>query len=423
MIAAVATVVLASSGARASAAGRLVTWLSIGNGGTPFQGDTQLLTTVSPNGDGFRERAIVHFGLSHAATVTVGVYTTRVKLIQRVWGVTGRFSKGLHRLIWSPARSTPARTYLVRLTADGGGMSVTYGSADSWGSYALPGAVVRVQSVGAHFTRRSYAPGSLARLVVATDATKLTMQVFRTGWEARRSYSARQMRGATVTDPVTYTWRNRSAPGSIWLRVGDWQSGLYFAELFAADARVGFAPFIVTPRRLGTARVAVVLPTNTWQAYDFWDSDGNGYGDTWYAGSGNRTVVLSRPYLDDGVPPHFSTYDLGFIRWLGIHKLQPDFLSDDDLERVGSAAALARAYDLIVFPGHEEYVTNHVYKMIRAYRNLGGNLMFLSSDNFYWRVVRKGETLTRTVSFRSRHEPEAGIIGVQYRAHENKLGC
>ncbi len=221
------------------------------------------------------------------------------------------------------------------------------------------------------------------------------MQVFRAGWETRRTYSAREMRGAIVTDPVSYVWHHRRAPGSLWLRVGDWPSGLYFAELLADDGRVGFAPFVVAPKRLGTARVAVVLPTNTWQAYDFWDGNGDGYGDTWYAGSGNHTLVLSRPYLDDGVPPHFSTYDLGFIRWLGTHGLEPDFLSDDDLQRVRGPAALARAYDLVVFPGHEEYVTNHVYNLIRGYRNLGGNLMFLSADNFYWRVVRRGETLTQ----------------------------
>ena len=410
-------------GAQAASATGLVTWISVSNRSSLYRGDNKLLTTVSPNGDGFRDNAIIHFALSHAANVTVGIWTTRVTLVKRVWAQSGRFSAGLHKVVWRPARWTKPQTYVVRLTAKGGGLGVTYGAGTSWGTEGLRGPVIRIQSVGAYFTKRSYEPGSLARLVVGTDATELTVQIFRAGWEARRSYSARVMRGAEVTDPVAYSWHHRSAAGSLWLHVGDWPSGLYFAELVAGDGRVGFAPFVVPPKRMGSARVAVVLPTNTWAAYNFWDGNGDGYGDSWYAQSGDRTVVLSRAFLDNGVPPHFSTYDLGFIRWLRSQGLEPDFYSDDDLERVRSAATLARDYDLIVFPGHEEYVTGHVYDLIRSYRNRGGNLMFLSADNFYWRVVRRGETITRTASFRSLGKPEAALVGVQYRAHENKLGC
>ena len=40
-------------------------------------------------------------------------------------------------------------------------------------------------------------------------------------------------------------------------------SGLYAARLTASDGRVGFAPFVVRPRRLREHRVAVVLPICT----------------------------------------------------------------------------------------------------------------------------------------------------------------
>jgi nitrous oxidase accessory protein NosD len=42
---------------------------------------------------------------------------------------------------------------------------------------------------------------------------------------------------------------------------------------------VGYAPFIIRPRAPSTA-TAVILPTNTWQAYNFRDMDGDGIGDT-----------------------------------------------------------------------------------------------------------------------------------------------
>ena len=115
------------------------------------------------------------------------------------------------------------------------------------------------------------------------------------------------------------------------------------------------------------SRVLVVLPTNTWQAYNFQDVDGNGYGDTWYAGPPNRTVDLGRTYIARGVPPRFYRYDLPFLHWLywsgkqrGVHLrlgLRPD------RDRATSSRA---AYDLIVFEGHEEYVTAHEYDDVAA---------------------------------------------------------
>ena len=37
-----------------------------------------------------------------------------------------------------------------------------------------------------------------------------------------------------------------------------------------------------------------MIPTNTWQAYNFRDADGNGWGDTWYAKGAQSTAALGR---------------------------------------------------------------------------------------------------------------------------------
>jgi hypothetical protein len=183
----------------------------------------------------------------------------------------------------------------------------------------------------------------------------------------------------------------------------------------ASDGRVGYAPLIVRPTR-PTARVAVVLSTNTWQAYNFDDENGDGWGDSWYVSGAIRSVDLERPYLDFGVPFRFKDWDLTFVAWLNRTGKRVDVLSDDDLEAFRSGDALARAYDLVVFPGHEEYTTAHAYDVLTRYRDLGGNLMFLSANNLFWKVRRTGRRLVRVKQWRALGRPESSLVGVQYVA-------
>ena len=240
------------------------------------------------------------------------------------------------------------------------------------------------------------------------------MQVFRSGVERRLTRSDRVMNGIPVT-PVRTVGQGRRGR-TIDVRIGTWPSGLYFARLRAADGRVGFAPFVVRPRVLGEHRVAVVMPTLTWQAYNLRDEDGDGAGDSWYGEWRTKTVRLGRPFLSRGVPYNFRRYDLPFLNWLARRHKKVDVVAQADLSSV-SPYALRRAYSLIVFPGHHEYVTEGEYDAIEGYRNLGGNLMFLSANNFFWEVVIRGMFMTKTKLWRDLDRPEAALIGVQYLAN------
>jgi N,N-dimethylformamidase beta subunit-like protein len=395
--------------------------LRVSNGATPFQGDRRLLTTVSPNRDGFRDEAIVSFRLDAAATVRMdAVRTDTIRsdrpATQIVSSTSAHLRAGRHRLVWRPAPSTPPRTYILRLTVSGRGGTRRYGFYEPSAHTRVDAPVVRVQGIDAGFTRRSYAPGQQAELSLATDARLPRLQVF-----SFRSQQPGELdpktSGNAMTPPLRLSWARRRSSSHLvrFVRAGDWPSGLYFLRASSPDARLSYAPFIVRPRTFGSqSRVAVVLSTNTWQAYNFRDANGDGWGDSWYVSNAIHSVDMNRPFLDFGVPFRFRDWDLNFISWLNKTGKQVEYLSDDDLEGLKNGDALARDYDLVVFPGHAEYMTQHAYDVVQRYRDLGGNLMFLSANNFFWKVERKGQRLVRIKQWRALGRPESALVGVQY---------
>ena len=270
--------------------------------------------------------------------------------------------------------------------------------------------------ITAFFTQESYGPGDRAKLVVPDKAPAVTVQIFRAGGESIETVPNDVMLGTPVTQPAAVG----SVDGrrTLSIRIGTWPSGVYFAQLSAPGSRIGYAPFILRPKHLGEHRMAVVLPTQTWQAYNFRDDNGDGHPDTWYAGWKKLQARLIRPFLNRGVPPHWKQYDAPFVRWLTSTHRDVDFLSDAELRHVRDGKVLAAAYSLIVFSGHHEYVTTHEYDVVTQYRNLGGNLAFLAANNFFWKITIKHNVMTRVGQWRDLGRPEAALIGVQYRAND-----
>ena len=69
---------------------------------------------------------------------------------------------------------------------------------------------------------------------------------------------------------------------------------------------------------------------------------------------------------------------------------------------------------MLVFEGHHEYVTEHEYDTVTRFRDLGGNLMFLSANNFFWKITIHDHVMTRVAKWRDLGRPEAALIGVEY---------
>src|SRR5512146_2416167 len=261
--------------------------LRISNGGTPFAGDTPWLATVSPNGDGFRDRALIRFKLDRGAMVEIrAVATDEVRRpVQTVWSTRVRLAPGAHVVAWRPKRATPARTYLLRFVVTGAnGARRVYGFEPPRRHRLTSGLVVRVQGVEAGFLARSYPIGGEATVGITTDARRVKLQLFSFATVPRPTVRDLRTGGVAVAPAVRIDWQRRG-DATRYVQIshaGVPKSGLYFLRVTASDGRVGYAPLILRPRTLGEHRVAVVLSTNTWQAYNFQDANGDGWGDSWY---------------------------------------------------------------------------------------------------------------------------------------------
>ena len=393
--------------------------VSARNVGRRYVGDRTLVATVAPGVSG-RDAAAIRFRLAGPTSVKVEAVRTALRNGHVAWETNTMLRRGEHAVNWVPEVGTPVGSYVMRLTfVNAAGGKTVLGARRPATVQQQKAPVVRVLGIEAAFLRRSYVPGEPMELRISADAPALTLQFLRCGAETVSTERNDELAGAPKGDPVPIDWTGkRSGPVTITVQAGGWPPGVYAVRLTTDDGRTGFAPFVLRAAETEPRRQLIVMPTNTWQAYNFYDRDGDGWGDTWYAG-GSPPVDLTRPYRDRGVPPRFKTYDRAFLRWLARTGKSPDFAADDDLETFATGDELRARYELVVFPGHSEYMTSHAYDVIERYRDLGGRLIFLSANNFFWKVESNGSTLRRVSKWRDLGRPEARLCGVQYRANDD----
>jgi hypothetical protein len=300
--------------AAASAPGDFMREISV-RSAAPFLGDNRGFVTLAPNGRGGRDEAVIGFRLQRTAQIDLEVVAHRGAgehdaSVQTVFTDARHFGPGRHTISWQPEPATPAGTYVLRLRAtDLKGRLVAYrevapGYLDivSASRRRNLAPVARLVGIDAAFAQQGYVPGESATLAVAADAVALTVQFLRCGLEQEPTYANNEMKGVPVGEPLELDWHaHADGPEPIVIQLGLWPSGLYCARVTSIDGRIGFAPFVLRPAE-PKRRIAVVVPTYTWQAYNFYDADADGYGDSWYVSSATTEIDLTRPHLNRGVP-------------------------------------------------------------------------------------------------------------------------
>ncbi|MCH9670098.1 MAG: N,N-dimethylformamidase large subunit [Gammaproteobacteria bacterium] len=203
---------------------------------------------------------------------------------------------------------------------------------------------------------------------------------------------------------------------------GDLASGPYAMELLAGGERETI-PFYVRPKPGAPKRnICVLAPTFTYIVYGNyqrgvtnaeykkraeqwgarpWNPDEHPqFGLSTYNfhrdGSGIGYASRLRPMLN--MRPGFLSYvdqrgsglrhypaDTHLFTWLNQNGYDYDVITDEDLDRVG--VSLIEDYDVVLTMSHPEYHTTATHDAVRSYLDIGGRLMYLGGNGFYWRVA------------------------------------
>ena len=220
---------------------------------------------------------------------------------------------------------------------------------------------------------------------------------------------------------------------------------------YAARLRIGgkstpetedYIPFFVRPPRgKATAKIAFIVPTNSYMAYsndnlatnsvvaqllaervpimnasDLYLNEHREYGQSTYSchsdGSGVcyssrlRPILNMRPKYRHWLSPSLWQFnaDLHLTDWLEQMGFEFDVHTDEDLDREG--VELLSRYRVVLTGSHPEYTSERMLNAYEAYQASGGRWMYLGANGFYWCSqyhpdngniieVRKGEAGTR----------------------------
>ena len=128
----------------------------------------------------------------------------------------------------------------------------------------------------------------------------------------------------------------------------------------------------------------------------------------------SQTIDLTRPYIEAAC--HRTTGATTAASCVGSSSITSTPTSSRTTTSTGSVGdRLARAYDLIVFSGSRGIRHGtRVRHSSQRYRDLGGNLAFLSANDFFYKVEKRGDTMDGRWRWRDLGRPEAALVGAQY---------
>jgi hypothetical protein len=158
-----------------------------------------------------------------------------------------------------------------------------------------------------------------------------------------------------------------------------WTPGVYLLQLYAASGDAAEVPFVVRepqPR----APVLVVLPINTWQAYNDWGGNSLYVNSTTFPAARAWEVSYDRPYV---AAEDLLIRDRYFVEFVESQGWDTAWVTDVDLDLDPTLAVGRR---LIMLTGHDEYVSARERGALEDAVSSGASLASFSGDEIFWQV-------------------------------------
>lgn len=228
------------------------------------------------------------------------------------------------------------------------------------------------------------------------------------------------MRGKAHLLPADFRANGCAWPESVRRTIPqNWPSGVYALQLDGPHGLTQFLPFVVRPVR-PAAQVAVILPTNTYEAYNSW----GGHDAYTHSPAGIRHVARHRPadnlaVQPEGRPRAELYSDLLLLRWMRSHHIDYDVYTDPDLD---ADPAILLKYRAVVLGSHAEYWTDTMRQALVDFQNNGGRLINTGGNALYERVHynTSRDVITYRLArgardyFTHTGEHQSQLIGVDY---------
>lgn len=283
------------------------------------------------------------------------------------------------------------------------------------------------EKISGYADKISVAPGDTLHFKTSTSAKNFSATILRYGMKVENIKTINNIPG-----------KIQNVPDSSWGRGCGWKttfsfviplnfrSGMYSVRLKDSNNNISWITFIVNPHHNGRTSLAVIIATNTWNAYNNWGGKSvyHPHEDIPYYVSYDRPNPQMVPNHEGH--NHTATAEALLLSWLEKNECDYDAYSDVDLH---SSPFLLNKYKTLILGTHTEYWSLQMLNRLKQFLNKGGNLLYLGGNGLYWKVTfdtknrimecrKNGSNHTHTGErgglWRELQDPEAKLLGVQF---------
>ncbi len=317
--------------------------------------------------------------------------------------------------------------------------------------------ITNYDAVEAYCGRLSYQPGDQLTIHVSTSSDRYDVTIHRWGAERTLVWSQQGLQGTHHPTPPDADANGCGWPASVSITIPDeWRSGFHHVEVRVHDAPadrcVGHGGFVVRPSQR-TARVLLVLATNTYHAYNSWGGKSlytGGHRVSFERPFGRGTIIRPATERDDrkarparwgeapdsdgqiyqeyrmanGYPGFMGstgwfTYERRFVEWAEQFGFEMDYAVSSDLDEQPS---IVDGYQLVLGVGHDEYWSAGQRDAIETYVRGGGNLATFSGNTMFWQVRLVDDRRALVCHKYAAHEVDP-VVGTEHEATMTGMWC